>query len=1356
MKIFSFHRSAAGHTGRAARMLAAILVTLTPVLRSPAAQAPPHNISAANLDVIQNDSGNTEASVTVTAPLSINDLRVRTGSNRGDYNVQVGDTGTNDLAGGFILSAVRQNGRYNLDEGSDLFYGVNAFDGNANGFWVVAQDVTSDRAEYNANCAVAYFNYTNWFMGWARNSSGNNGATNNQFRATPGLLLGNHFKGISGGRSRVDLRSFGIGSTNSGVLLVNHAKNEGNFALSVANDDGTWEIYVKDNFGDTDNPFALEQDPAAFVFIPKTNTIVVSGKFGLDATGTNAVILLHSGSAPAFAVTNFDVGRYRLTIPGQTPASGVLITSCEGGYTNNFDNIVSYEADGDGWIIESRDTGVYSPPLEACTNEPIASFVFIPAATPGFTVTPTNTLYTSEFGLTASFSVVLDSAPTNDVEIAVSSSNPLEGVVSTNLLAFNVTNWNVPQIVTVTGQDDALADGNVVYSIVLAAAVSTDPTYNGLNPADVSVINTDDEQSSIAVTPTTGLVTTEAGSNATFSVFLSRQPTADVVIGLSSSNPAEGTVAPATLTFTPGDWSTPQVVTVAGVDDFKQDADIAYTIVTAPAVSTDLSYDAQNPADVSVVNLNNDTAGYVWTYTVPVTVVEGSLTNYTLALGTQPATNVYITNTTSSASVATVSPGTLIFTPANWNVPQTITVSGGNDLLAGGTVGFTINHRPASPDPVYSQLISTITVPAFRVDNESIFALPSGDCIYGIGMPPIGIDGRASIEDVDTTSFGSGILTVALTVNGTANDLLAIRNAGTAPGQIGVSGGDVSYGGVTIGTFTGGTGPTPLAVTFNANATVPAVQQLIRSVTFVTATNGASLLPRTAAVTLDDGLGYLVTVTKAIRVGALRQTQYQEGADYGYNEYTGAADIALSEVGNSTPWPIGRTPAPTEGLLIDWPDGGTPNASHVLLRFDDFVGTNYWQVPSNAIIVSAELLLRVNNTGDGGRFYRMLVPWDATNDTWVSLGDGIQADDIEASSQYEAQLGVEDGSGATGTGIISVGVTPDVQAWAYGTNNYGWAIIGWPLRTDGTGFSPSEDANVGERPRLRVLWLDPQTVTNVVSFQQGVNGYTNAHDTNLRQANPDLNYGTEITIWSDAPDSGGTNATHCLLRFDDIIGPAPGQVPPGSLIHAAVLEMPSVGPDAMGDGGQFFAMLQSWDDTTATWNSMGAGIQTNGVEAAVTPTVVAGNSTRDPDVQGTINSFEVTMDVQAWVNGTRGNYGWAILPWPSGSNGWGTRSSEYETFAYAQVERERPQLRVYFTPGANAIPAVIQSLTINPTQIQVPFTGTAGFTYTVLRAPMASGPWGSIGTATVGVGGTATFNDNAPLPGGAFYRVVYP
>jgi len=49
----------------------------------------------------------------------------------------------------------------------------------------------------------------------------------------------------------------------------------------------------------------------------------------------------------------------------------------------------------------------------------------------------------------------------------------------------------------VTGVDDALVDGNVAYTIVTAAAVSADTNYNGLNAADVSATNNDNESQAI-------------------------------------------------------------------------------------------------------------------------------------------------------------------------------------------------------------------------------------------------------------------------------------------------------------------------------------------------------------------------------------------------------------------------------------------------------------------------------------------------------------------------------------------------------------------------------------------------------------------------------------------------------------------------------------------------------------------------------------------------------------------------------------------------------------------------------------------------------------------------------------------
>ena len=73
-----------------------------------------------------------------------------------------------------------------------------------------------------------------------------------------------------------------------------------------------------------------------------------------------------------------------------------------------------------------------------------------------------------------------------------------------------------------TGVDDVLDDGNVAYSIVTAAANSTDVIYNGINADDVAVTNTDNDAAGITVTPTSGLTTTEAGGTATFTVVLRR------------------------------------------------------------------------------------------------------------------------------------------------------------------------------------------------------------------------------------------------------------------------------------------------------------------------------------------------------------------------------------------------------------------------------------------------------------------------------------------------------------------------------------------------------------------------------------------------------------------------------------------------------------------------------------------------------------------------------------------------------------------------------------------------------------------------------------------------------------------
>ena len=138
---------------------------------------------------------------------------------------------------------------------------------------------------------------------------------------------------------------------------------------------------------------------------------------------------------------------------------------------------------------------------------------------------------------------MLDSEPTANVTIGLSSSDTTEGTVGPASVTFTTANWNTPQTVTVTGVNDDVDDGNIAYTIVTAAATSTDPAYNGRNAADVPVTNPDNDTAGITVAPTSGLITTEAGGTATFTVRLNSQPTANVTIGISSSDTTEGTVS---------------------------------------------------------------------------------------------------------------------------------------------------------------------------------------------------------------------------------------------------------------------------------------------------------------------------------------------------------------------------------------------------------------------------------------------------------------------------------------------------------------------------------------------------------------------------------------------------------------------------------------------------------------------------------------------------------------------------------------------------------------------------------------------------------------------------------------------
>ncbi len=145
----------------------------------------------------------------------------------------------------------------------------------------------------------------------------------------------------------------------------------------------------------------------------------------------------------------------------------------------------------------------------------------------------------------------------------------------------------------------------------------------------------------------------------------------------------------------------------------------------------------------------------------------------------------------------------------------------------------------------------TITITA--ENDDPVITTSSGATFYLQGQPAVLIDPAATVSDADSPNFNGGSLTVALS-GGAPEDQLAIQDQGTAPGAIGRSGTNVSYGGVVIGSVSGGNG-SALVVTLNANATREAVQALVRAVTFANTATVTTSGPRTASFIVSDGAG---------------------------------------------------------------------------------------------------------------------------------------------------------------------------------------------------------------------------------------------------------------------------------------------------------------------------------------------------------------------------------------------------------------------------------------------------------------------------------------------------------------------
>lgn len=330
----------------------------------------------------------------------------------------------------------------------------------------------------------------------------------------------------------------------------------------------------------------------------------------------------------------------------------------------------------------------------------------------GLSITQTDgTAVTEDGSVTDSYTVKLNTQPTQDVRVDITSSDSAQLTVSSPSLTFTPYNWNVPQVVTVLPVHDYV-DQPTTQSIVLShTTTSYDSNYNsgGVSVASVQVTLTDTDTYGVTFSKTSVNVT-EEGSTDSYTVVLNTKPDASVNLTITSADgqTLSNNIDPLTLNFTTSNWNTPQTVAVSAVHDnidngAPRDSYINFAIETADTTGYATAVLPGNFV-AHITDSVNDVARVILSTASLSLLEQGPSQTYTVQLNTKPLDNVTIEIATPEATAdLTISPSTLTFAPDGFNVPQTVTVTAINDNIKNipDPRHLNITHTASSTDPNY-------------------------------------------------------------------------------------------------------------------------------------------------------------------------------------------------------------------------------------------------------------------------------------------------------------------------------------------------------------------------------------------------------------------------------------------------------------------------------------------------------------------------------------------------------------------------------------------------------------------------------------------------------------------------------
>lgn len=224
-----------------------------------------------------------------------------------------------------------------------------------------------------------------------------------------------------------------------------------------------------------------------------------------------------------------------------------------------------------------------------------------------------------------------------------------------------------------------------------------------------------------------------------------------VSLGVSGTGISAGDYNLSNTTITIANGQTTGSVTFTIADDaLVEGTETATLTISNP--SAGIALGTTTSQNVSITD-NDAAAGVTITQSGGSTnVTEGGATDtYTVVLDTAPTSDVTIS--LNPDSQVSLNHSFLVFTPANWNIPQTVTVTAVDDALVEGLHTGTIQHTATSSDTNYNS-VSISSVTANITDND--VAVTKIHTIQGSGTTAA-LTGTQTIEGIVTRRF-SGLI----------------------------------------------------------------------------------------------------------------------------------------------------------------------------------------------------------------------------------------------------------------------------------------------------------------------------------------------------------------------------------------------------------------------------------------------------------------------------------------------------------------------------------------------------------------------------------------------------------------------